>query len=108
MTAQPRGEGEIPLFFLCTPLISFPRYDIIRTIQRQERKHQVSRKAMTIKEKIDWLRTPGKRPWRLVPTREKTPVRAVVYDAENRLVVVAAYGNAALIVKAVNSFKEEN
>lgn len=54
----------------------------------------------------DFLRLAGKTPWRLVPTRKRNPVSAVVYDAENRLVITAAYGNAELIVKAVNAYKE--
>lgn len=40
----------------------------------------------------EFLRTAGKRPWRLVPTRKKNPVSAVIYDAEGRLVAAYAYG----------------
>lgn len=52
----------------------------------------------------EFLQTPGKTPWRLVPTRKRNPVSAVVYDADGRLVGTAAYGNAELIVKAVNAY----
>lgn len=55
----------------------------------------------------DFLRTAGKTPWRLVPTQKRNPESAVVYDAEGRLVVTAAYGNAELIVKAVTTYSEE-
>lgn len=54
----------------------------------------------------EFLQLPGKTPWRLTPTRKRNPVSAVIYDAEDRLVAVAAYGNAELIVKAVNAYKE--
>lgn len=56
---------------------------------------------MTVAE---FLKLAGKTPWRLVPTRKRNPVSAIVYDAEGRLVVTAAYGNAELIVKAVNAY----
>lgn len=54
----------------------------------------------------EFLQTPGSTPWRLVPTRKRNPVSAVIYDAEGRLVATTAYGNAELIVKAVNAYKE--
>lgn len=53
----------------------------------------------------EFLRTPGKRPWRLKPTRNRNPVSAVLYDAEGRLVAALAYGNAELIVNAVNRYE---
>lgn len=52
----------------------------------------------------EFLQTPGSTPWRIVPTRKRNPVAAVVYDADGRLVVTAAYGNAELIVEAVNAY----
>ena len=51
----------------------------------------------------EFLQTPGKTPWHLKPTRERNPVSAVVYDAEGRLVAACAYGNAKLMVEAVNA-----
>ena len=54
----------------------------------------------------EFLRTAGKRPWRLEPTRKKNPVSAVIYDAEGRLVAACAYGNAELMVRAVNGLTE--
>lgn len=50
----------------------------------------------------DFLRTPGKLPWHIKPTRKKNPVSAIIYDAEGRLVAACAYGNAKLIVDKVN------
>lgn len=54
----------------------------------------------------EFLRTPGPRPWRLQPTRKRNPVSAVIYDADGRLVAALAYGNADLIVNAVNAESE--
>ena len=54
----------------------------------------------------EFLRTPGPRPLRLHPTRTRNPVSAVIYDADGRLVAALAYGNAALIVNAVNKESE--
>ena len=51
----------------------------------------------------EFLRTPGRLPWRMKPTRPRNPVTAIIFDADNRLVAACAYGNAALIVEAVNS-----
>ena len=49
----------------------------------------------------EFLRTAGKRPWRLkVPSKKS--VQGIVYDADNRLVCVCAVGNAKEIVAAVN------
>ena len=45
---------------------------------------------------------PGKRPWRIRPTRKRNPVSAIIYDADGLLVAACAYGNAKLIVDAVN------
>jgi hypothetical protein len=50
----------------------------------------------------EFLRTPGKFPWRLQPTRKCNPVSAVIYDADGRLVAACAYGNAKQIVQDVN------
>lgn len=53
-------------------------------------------------DRKEFLRTAGKLPWRLVPTRKVNPVSAVIYDADGCLVAALAYGNAELIVKSVN------
>ena len=59
-----------------------------------------------MESKTEFLRTPGPRPWRLNPTRKRNPVSAVIYDAHDRLVAALAYGNADLIVNAVNAESE--
>lgn len=55
----------------------------------------------------DDLRTPGVRPWRLKTTKPRNPTSALIFDADDRLVGAMAYGNAELIVRAVNAYKEE-
>ena len=52
-----------------------------------------------------FLLTPGRLPWRLVqPTRRSRS--GVVYDADGRLVCVAALGNAREIVRMANLFTD--
>ena len=51
----------------------------------------------------EFLRMPGRLPWRMKPTRPRNPVTAIIFDADDRLVAACAYGNAKLIVESVNS-----
>lgn len=52
-----------------------------------------------------FLLTPGPLPWR-VGCMSRNPKSGVVYDADGRLVCVAAIGNAREIVRMANHFKD--
>lgn len=51
----------------------------------------------------EFLLTPGPLPWRL-DCMKRNPKSGVVYDADGRLVCVAAIGNAREIVRMANLF----
>ena len=51
----------------------------------------------------EFLLTPGPLPWR-VDCMKRNPKNGAVYDAEGRLVCVAAIGNAREIVRMANLF----
>ena len=51
----------------------------------------------------EFLLTPGPLPWR-VDCMKRNPKSGAVYDAEGRLVCVAAIGNAREIVRMANLF----
>lgn len=53
---------------------------------------------MNTKTQQDFLQTPGKLPWRLECPKRNSK-RGIVYDADGRLVCVAAIGNARQIVE---------
>ena len=54
-------------------------------------------------EELKFLATPGPLPWRLdAPSRK--PKSGVIYDADGRLVCIAAIGNARAIVKMANHY----
>ena len=53
----------------------------------------------------EFLLTPGPLPWR-VDCMTRNPKSGVVYDADGRLVCVAAIGNAREIVRMANLFKD--
>ena len=53
----------------------------------------------------EFLLTPGPLPWRVDCTK-RNPKNGAVYDAEGRLVCVAAIGNAREIVRMANLFKD--
>jgi len=53
----------------------------------------------------EFLLTPGPLPWR-VDCMGRNPKSGVVYDADGRLVCVAAIGNAREIVRMANLFKD--
>ena len=52
-----------------------------------------------------FLLTPGRLPWRLVQPTARS-LSGVVYDADGRLVCVAALGNAREIVRMANLFAD--
>ena len=51
----------------------------------------------------EFMLTPGPLPWR-VDCMKRNPKNGAVYDAEGRLVCVAAIGNAREIVRMANLF----
>lgn len=53
----------------------------------------------------EFLLTPGPLPWR-VDCMSRNPRSGAVYDADGRLVCVAAIGNAREIVRMANLFKD--
>ena len=54
-----------------------------------------------------FLMTPGPLPWRLA-CMKKNPRSGAVYDADGRLVCVAAIGNAREIVRMANLFASQD